>query len=101
MFLDVDQLITVKGLLIRASPIIPDMKEAFFRCLICDYTTMVGVDRGRIIEPTKCPRAQCQSENSMSLIHNRCVFADKQICRLQETPGKYSVWRGPKVVRCD
>ncbi|CAO3669152.1 unnamed protein product [Umbelopsis ramanniana] len=95
---NVDQLITVKGLLIRASPIIPDMKEAFFRCLICDYTTMVGVDRGRIIEPTKCPRAQCQSENSMSLIHNRCVFADKQICRLQETPDSIPDGQTPQTV---
>ena len=27
LLLDVDQLVTIKGLLIRSSPIIPDMKE--------------------------------------------------------------------------
>lgn len=74
--------------MIRASPVIPDMKEAFFRCLVCEHTVTVHVDRGRIVEPTRCPREQCVAENSMSLIHNRCGFADKQVARLQETPGR-------------
>lgn len=47
----------------------------------------VDIDRGRIAEPTRCPRQQCASQNTMSLIHNRSDFSDKQICRLQETPG--------------
>lgn len=38
------------------------------------------------MEPTSCPRAQCKSPNSMQLIHNRCIFADKQVIKLQETP---------------
>lgn len=38
------------------------------------------------MEPTACPREQCKSPNSMQLIHNRCVFADKQVVKLQETP---------------
>lgn len=84
---DVDQLVTIKGLMIRASPIVPDMKIAFFQCLVCDQTMAVEVDRGRIAEPTRCPREQCASENTMQLIHNRCTFADKQVTRLQETPG--------------
>ncbi|KAI8093568.1 MCM2/3/5 family-domain-containing protein [Halteromyces radiatus] len=83
---NVDQLITIKGLMIRASPVIPDMKEAFFRCLVCEHTVTVRVDRGRIVEPTTCEREQCSAVNSMSLIHNRCGFADKQVARLQETP---------------
>jgi DNA replication licensing factor MCM4 len=47
---------------------------------------MIDIDRGKIMEPTACPRAQCKSPNSMQLIHNRCVFADKQVIKLQETP---------------
>ncbi|KAH1948686.1 hypothetical protein KXV59_006361 [Aspergillus fumigatus] len=30
--------------------------------------------------------AVCKERNSMQLIHNRCVFADKQVIKLQETP---------------
>ncbi|KAI7858561.1 MCM2/3/5 family-domain-containing protein [Circinella umbellata] len=95
---NVDQLVTIKGLLIRSSPIIPDMKEAFFRCLSCEQTMTVQVDRGRIMEPTRCPRESCSSENTMSLVHNRCVFADKQVCRLQETPDVVPDGQTPQTV---
>ncbi|KAI8138048.1 MCM2/3/5 family-domain-containing protein [Fennellomyces sp. T-0311] len=95
---NVDQLVTIKGLMIRASPIIPDMKEAFFRCLSCEQTMTVPVDRGRILEPTRCPRESCASENTMSLVHNRCVFADKQVCRLQETPDVVPDGQTPQTV---
>ncbi|KAI5301144.1 hypothetical protein KEM56_001928 [Ascosphaera pollenicola] len=83
---DMDKLICVKGLVIRATPIIPDMKEAFFRCEACGYSLRVDIDRGKIAEPTKCPRQLCETKNSMQLIHNRSTFADKQVVKLQETP---------------
>lgn len=83
---DTDRIVTVKGLVIRATATIPDMTTAFFRCLVCQHTVNVEIDRGRINEPTRCPRDVCNSLNSMSLIHNRSVFTDKQIVRLQETP---------------
>lgn len=83
---DTDKLVAVKGLVIRATPVIPDMKTAFFRCAVCQHTVQEEIDRGRINEPTACPRDQCNSKGTMTLIHNRCDFADKQVIRLQETP---------------
>jgi DNA replication licensing factor MCM4 len=83
---DMDKLISVKGLVIRASTVIPDMKEAFFKCSVCQHTVFVSIDRGKIAEPTVCPRVACQSKDSMQIVHNRCVFADKQSIKLQETP---------------
>jgi len=71
---------------IRATPIIPDMKTAFFRCLNCSHTVQVEIDRGRIEEPGRCPRDVCNGVGTMSLVHNRSEFADRQIVRLQETP---------------
>lgn len=62
------------------------MKVAFFRCLTCSHTDQVEIDRGRIEEPVRCPREVCGSVGTMSLIHNRCEFADRQVIRLQETP---------------
>ncbi|KAH2210821.1 hypothetical protein KXW59_004106 [Aspergillus fumigatus] len=78
--------LSIKGLVIRTTPIIPDMKEAFFRCQVCNHGVQVDIDRGKIAEPTECPRPVCKERNSMQLIHNRCVFADKQVIKLQETP---------------
>lgn len=62
------------------------MKVAFFRCLTCHHTVQVDIDRGKIEEPTRCPREVCASVGTMSLVHNRCEFADRQVIRLQETP---------------
>ncbi|KAG7194743.1 DNA replication licensing factor, mcm4 component [Scheffersomyces spartinae] len=83
---DIDKLVSVKGLVLRSTPIIPDMKVAFFKCNACDHTVAVEIDRGIIAEPKKCPREACRQPNSMVLIHNRSSFADKQIIKLQETP---------------
>lgn len=83
---DTDKLISIKGLVIRATPVIPDMKVAFFRCLTCSHTVQVEIDRGKIEEPARCPRDVCGSVGTMSLVHNRCEFADRQVIRLQETP---------------
>ncbi|KAK9723269.1 MCM DNA helicase complex subunit [Basidiobolus ranarum] len=83
---DIDQLVSVKGLLIRATSIIPDLKQAFFQCSVCENTVTVGIDRGKIAEPTRCPHIHCNSADTMSLIHNRCLYSDKQVVRLQETP---------------
>lgn len=83
---DIDKLVTVRGLVIRATPIIPDMKQAFFRCLACNHTLQVELDRGKIAEPDRCPRDTCNQIGTISIIHNRCEFADRQVVRLQETP---------------
>ncbi|KAH0565775.1 hypothetical protein GP486_000820 [Trichoglossum hirsutum] len=83
---DMDKMVSIKGLVIRATPIIPDMKEAFFRCQVCNHTVTVEIDRGKIAEPTLCPRQVCKSQNSMQIVHNRSAFSDKQVIKLQETP---------------
>ncbi|KIY70249.1 cell division control protein 54 [Cylindrobasidium torrendii FP15055 ss-10] len=83
---DTDKLVCIKGLVIRATPVIPDMKVAFFRCMTCHHTVQVEIDRGKIEEPARCPREVCNSVGTMSLIHNRSEFADRQVIRLQETP---------------
>lgn len=83
---DIDKLVSVKGLVLRTTPIIPDMKVAFFKCSACEHTAAIEIDRGVISEPSRCPREVCRQANSMSLVHNRSSFADKQVIKLQETP---------------
>lgn len=83
---DIDKLVSVKGLVIRATPVIPEMREAFFKCSVCNHTVVVEIDRGTIAEPTECPRQQCRQKDTMQIVHNRSAFADKQVVRLQETP---------------
>lgn len=82
----INRLIAVSGMITRTSSIIPELRQAHYRCCICGGGVDVAVDRGRIDEPSRCPVASCASVGSMELVHNRSLFIDKQIARLQEKP---------------
>ncbi|KAI1108345.1 cell division control protein 54 [Nemania sp. NC0429] len=95
---DMDKLICIKGLVIRTTPVIPDMRQAFFRCSVCSHSLLVGLDRGKIREPIECPRPICAQKNSMQIVHNRCEFEDKQVIKLQETPDAVPAGQTPHSV---
>ncbi|RLO02920.1 hypothetical protein DYB28_000431, partial [Aphanomyces astaci] len=51
---DIDQLVSLQGMITRCSAVIPDLKMAFFRCTTCHTDVQVELDRGRIDEPSVC-----------------------------------------------
>jgi DNA replication licensing factor MCM4 len=67
--MDIDRLVSLKGMVIRCSHVIPDLKVGLFRCSKCQYSVEVTIDRGRIEEPVTC--AVCQGAHTMELLHNR------------------------------
>ncbi len=69
---------------------------AFFSCYVCHATRTVEIDRGRIAEPAVCPN--CQTLHSMALIHNRSLFTDKQMVKLQESPDDMPPGQTPHTV---
>jgi len=79
---DIDKLIAVKGLVIRASDIVPEMKEAHFKCSACNNRQCVPVYRAKVEHPTECQN--CRSKHSFEIIHNMCQFGDKQHVKMQE-----------------
>ena len=93
---DIDQLITINGMVTRASDLIPEMCEALFRCSVCRYTATAELERGRIHEPTLCPN--CQTNHSFGLVHNRSRFSDKQMVKLQEAPDDMPAGQTPHTV---
>jgi DNA replication licensing factor MCM4 len=50
----VEKLITIKGIVIRCSEVVPEMKEANFKCNKCYTSEYKFLERGRIIEPDYC-----------------------------------------------
>lgn len=82
----IDNMIAMRGMVIRSSPVIPALQEAFFRCCMCAQEARVQILRGRVEEPNKCPNQHCQSVYSMKVIHNRSTYVDKQLVKIQETP---------------
>jgi DNA replication licensing factor MCM4 len=95
--ISMDTLVSCKGMIVRSSAIIPDLKIAHFSCSICGTAEAVTIDRGRIVEPAaRCHT--CNTQGAWELLHNRCVFADKQLVRLQETPDEVPAGQTPASV---
>jgi DNA replication licensing factor MCM4 len=76
--------------------VIPDLKMAYFSCVICGDVQTRQIERGRIAEPTRCP--QCSTKHSYQIQHNRGAYADKQLVRVQETPDKVPAGQTPASV---
>lgn len=93
---DVDQLITITGMVTRTSTLIPEMRQGFFKCSFCNANVESEVDRGRIEEPSVCQN--CQHNYCFQLIHNRSIFMDKQIIKLQESPDDMPAGQTPHTV---
>ncbi|KAL3314523.1 DNA replication licensing factor, mcm4 component [Cichlidogyrus casuarinus] len=93
---DLDQLVSVRGLVIRTSAIIPEMMRAEFKCFICGACAGSVCERGRIQEPDAC--ARCHSRHSSQIQHNRCIFVDKQLVKLQESPEDMPASQTPHTV---
>ena len=93
---NIDQLVAITGMVTRVSPVIPDLKQGYFRCTVCSHEKEVMIDRGRIDEPTSCEN--CSAKLSMEMVHNRCLFSDKQMIRLQETPDEIPEGETPQAV---
>lgn len=91
-----DCLVCCKGMIVRTSSVIPDLKVAHFGCAVCGNSEIVTIDRGHVTEPTD----RCGNCNTLAweMVHNRCVFADKQMVRLQETPDEVPAGQTPASV---
>ena len=81
---DIDKLISISGIVIRTSEVVPEMKEAVFRCTVCYKIEHSGLNRGMITEPVEC--RSCHSKSSFELNHNWSSFDDLQYVKVQETP---------------
>jgi len=83
---DIEHLISLKGIVIRCSDLMPDMMKALFRCSVedCKHEVEVHLNHWNIEEPKRCEG--CGASHSFEIVHNDCTFADRQILKLQETP---------------
>lgn len=79
---EINHLICLRGLVIRVSDIYPEMKMPCFRCTACGNKVSETIERGRIREPAQC--GKCSNRHAFELVHNLCLFTDKQFIKLQE-----------------
>lgn len=95
---DIDKLVSVKGMVTRTSHIIPDLRMAVFQCGICGASQDAQVEHHRVVEPDVCQNSECQGKGCMGIVHNRSLFLDKQIIRLQEAPEHMPEGETPQTV---
>ena len=92
----IDKLITIKGIVIRNSDVIPEMKSAAFRCHKCFNIEEFMINMGKVIEPDFC--RNCRSRQTFQLMHNASLFSDKQHVKLQETPESVPEGETPQTI---
>ncbi|CEM17794.1 unnamed protein product [Vitrella brassicaformis CCMP3155] len=106
----IDSLVALKGIVIRTSELIPEMTCAVFRCQakvgtgplnsqrVCMYKENVPVEEGgKVVEPESCPA--CKKTKSMTLSHGECIFSDKQLIKLQESPEDMPAGETPQTIQ--
>lgn len=81
--LDIDKIVSLKGLITRTSNIIPDLVKATFKCTVCFSTRQSDCIKNIISEPTIC---DCGAQFSFRIMHNEGVYLDSQHLKLQELP---------------
>uniref|UniRef100_A0A0E0JJV5 DNA replication licensing factor MCM4 n=1 Tax=Oryza punctata TaxID=4537 RepID=A0A0E0JJV5_ORYPU len=87
---DIEKMVSIKGMIIRCSSVIPELKEAVFRCLVCGfYSEPVMVDRDKQIiklqeTPDEIPEGGTPHTVSV-LMHDKLVDAGKPGDRVEIT----------------
>ena len=72
----IEKLVSLRGIVIRNSDIVPEMKEAHFTCTKCFREEECSVNMGRIAEPTFC--VNCEQRDTFQPNFNASIFSDKQ-----------------------
>lgn len=80
---EIDKIVSLEGMVVRSSSIIPELKRAVYKCLKCGREVSVDSVKNIINEPVNC---ECGSRYTFELKHNMGVYVDKQVIKIQELP---------------
>lgn len=95
---DIEKLVSIRGIVIRCSDLVPDMTKGNFHCTTegCGNEVTVQLSHWKIEEPTRCEN--CGLSHTFQIVHNECVFSDRQLLKLQETPDSVPEGETPQSV---
>jgi replicative DNA helicase Mcm len=81
---DVNTLVSVRGIVRKATDVRPKCTEAAFRCIRCETLTRVAQEGGQFQEPHQC--RSCERQGPFRLNEDQSSFVDAQRIRVQESP---------------
>jgi len=82
----VGKLISVEGIVRKATEVRPKLIQAGFECLGCGNITAVDQDDAKFKEPAECSHRVCRKKGPFKLSFAHSKFVDSQKIRLQESP---------------
>jgi replicative DNA helicase Mcm len=86
---DIGKLISIEGLVTKATEVRPRVVEAVFECPFCGHIFSVGQSGRQFKEPIECEKESggCGRRiQRFKLLVDRCKFVNAQKIRLQESP---------------
>ncbi len=80
----IGKLITVNGIIVRASPVQPFIITGLFRCHVCGELITIEQSGQKKVKPQKCP--SCNNRKGFELVPEESTHIDSQSLVIQERP---------------
>ncbi len=83
---NIGRLVMVEGIIVRATPVQPQVMRAAFKCKRCGETAYLDQTGPFLKAPLKCEAPHCQSKGPFEFVQEGSAFIDYQQIRIQERP---------------
>jgi len=83
---NIGKLVMVEGIIVRATPVQPQVMRAAFKCKRCGETAYLDQTEPFLKAPLKCEVPHCQSKGPFEFVQEGSTFIDYQSIRIQERP---------------
>jgi replicative DNA helicase Mcm len=83
---NIGKLVMVEGIIVRATPVQPQVMRAAFKCKRCGETAYVDQAGPFLKAPSTCEVPQCRSKGPFEFVQEGSTFIDYQQIRIQERP---------------
>ncbi len=83
---NIGKLVMVEGIIVRATPVQPQVMRAAFKCKRCGETAYLDQTGPFLKAPLKCEVPHCLSKGPFQFVQDGSTFIDYQQIRIQERP---------------
>ncbi|OLS15655.1 MAG: XRE family transcriptional regulator [Promethearchaeota archaeon CR_4] len=95
----IDKMVCVHGILVRTTPVKPQIITATFECQDCGHQFEVEQFDTILIKPAKCMNPGCKNKAKFILVSRDSKFIDWQSVHIQESPEELPAGRIPRAVQ--
>jgi len=83
---NIGKLLMVEGIIVRATPVQPQVMRAAFKCKRCETHVYLDQTGPFLKAPLRCENLTCQSKGPFEFTQEESTFIDYQQIRIQERP---------------